>query len=312
MTSRTSVEAYQQLLELLGAIQAPTTEAPPKDLRNAIGRVQRLLDTTKQNNPAPDTSSHMDVIEHILKYVIKPIFRSSPHPSLNLSTGRKLSRMAGGPLASQDLYEAQAWKEYPGVPNIVSWCVKNMQVRVLRYISVKNTERCGYNEDDHYERLWHLIIPPVMTLLDDYEASYKLSGISTVSQMLECVPKDLLLRTGIDGVLSQSLATSLTYLHSPETPDLLRTAVPTMLSLIKLTTSPGSAQRFDRLCDLLDDGIIGGVWMYMPDDPGCMLASLDVLPSIICTLGIGSVRYLKVSTTSRGSMVSLYLGKSRR
>jgi hypothetical protein len=142
MTSSTSIDhAYQRLLELLGAIQAATPEAPPKDLRNAIGMVQRLLDTTKsQNNPAPDTS-HMDVIEYILQYVIKPIFRSSPHPSLNLSTGRKLPRMAGGPLASQDLYEAQTWKEYPGVPNIVSWCVQNMQVRVLDIFWSKITEK---------------------------------------------------------------------------------------------------------------------------------------------------------------------------
>ena len=52
-----------------------------------------------------------------------------------------------------------------------------------------------------YERLWHLIIPPVMTYLDDYEAPYKLLGVRIVSEMLKTVPKDLLRRTGIDGLL---------------------------------------------------------------------------------------------------------------
>jgi hypothetical protein len=52
-----------------------------------------------------------------------------------------------------------------------------------------------------YESLWHLVIPPVMTLLDDYEAPYKLRGIRIVSEMLERVPADLLRRTGVDGLL---------------------------------------------------------------------------------------------------------------
>lgn len=52
-----------------------------------------------------------------------------------------------------------------------------------------------------YEGLWHLIIPPVMTLLDDYEAAYKLRGIRIVAEMLDRVPKDLLMRTGVDALL---------------------------------------------------------------------------------------------------------------
>jgi hypothetical protein len=40
-----------------------------------------------------------------------------------------------------------------------------------------------------------------MTLLDDYDAPYKLHGINIVSEMLERVPKELLKRTGVDGLL---------------------------------------------------------------------------------------------------------------
>lgn len=39
-----------------------------------------------------------------------------------------------------------------------------------------------------------------MTLLDDYEANYKLHGIRIVFEMLERVPNDLLRRTGVDGL----------------------------------------------------------------------------------------------------------------
>ena len=40
-----------------------------------------------------------------------------------------------------------------------------------------------------------------MTLLDDYEAKYKLWGVRIVLEMLKHVPKDLLRRTGVDGLL---------------------------------------------------------------------------------------------------------------
>lgn len=49
-----------------------------------------------------------------------------------------------------------------------------------------------------------------MTLLDDYEAVYKLRGIETVSEMLKEVPKELLRRTGVDGLL---LSVRFSYLH---------------------------------------------------------------------------------------------------
>ena len=54
---------------------------------------------------------------------------------------------------------------------------------------------------DAYETSWHLIIPPVMTLLDDYEARFKLQGVEIVSEMLRRVPKVLLKRTGVDGLI---------------------------------------------------------------------------------------------------------------
>ena len=52
-----------------------------------------------------------------------------------------------------------------------------------------------------YERVWHLVIPPMMTLLDDYEVPYKTLGVRIVSEMLDRVPPELLRRTGMDGLI---------------------------------------------------------------------------------------------------------------
>jgi hypothetical protein len=52
-----------------------------------------------------------------------------------------------------------------------------------------------------------------MTLLDDYEAVYRLRGIEVVSEMLKQVPKQLLSRTGVDGLL---LSVSVSYVALPK------------------------------------------------------------------------------------------------
>jgi len=132
-----------------------------------------------------------------------------------------------------------------------------------------------------------------MILLDDYEASYKLHGIQIVSNMLRNVPADLLRRTGVDGLLFSSLKTCLTYLHNPETPSLIRTTIPTLTSLVLLTTSVGSEKQFDQLCSILGDGIMGSVWVYATRESDAIEASVDALPGIVQALGIGTVRYLK-------------------
>lgn len=52
-----------------------------------------------------------------------------------------------------------------------------------------------------YERLWGLVVPPIMILLDDYEVIYKIEGIHMVEALLENAPPDLLKRTGISDLL---------------------------------------------------------------------------------------------------------------
>jgi hypothetical protein len=56
-------------------------------------------------------------------------------------------------------------------------------------------------QTDAYERLWYLVVPPVMTLLDDFEARYKLLGIQVVNAVLEHAPIPLLIRTGISELI---------------------------------------------------------------------------------------------------------------
>ena len=69
-----------------------------------------------------------DVLEHVLREFVKPVFQSNPHPLLNPETGRKLPRPAGGPLGHLDYLEGQGWKTRPSLSSVLSWCLSHTDV----------------------------------------------------------------------------------------------------------------------------------------------------------------------------------------
>ncbi|PAV20807.1 atp :trna-specific trna nucleotidyltransferase [Pyrrhoderma noxium] len=226
---------------------------------------QRLLDSTEFS---------IELIRSILEDYVKPIFLANPHPQVNLNTGRILPKLAGGSLASIDYYQEQNWKGQPGVANVVSWCIRHIP-------------------ENGYEQVWHLLIPPLMILIDDYQAAYKLRGALLALDLLENVPVTILKRTGISKLLLTALSKAYTSLHDDLSPDLIRTITPIILRLIDKTTEPNSEQRFDQIFHILGDHIIGSVWVFSNQEKDTIEASMEVLPSLIHNLGIGTVRYLK-------------------
>ena len=73
----------------------------------------------------------------------------------------------------------------------------------------------------------------------------------------------------------------------------------TSVRLTELTTADGSEPRFDQLCALLGDGIMGNVWLYAQREPQALQASTEVIPLLARALGVGTSRYLKVSWQER-------------
>lgn len=129
-------------------------------------------------SPCPSTL----LIRSILTNKVKLIFQNNPNPRLDVSTGRTLRRPAGGIAASHDFYDDQIWKSSPGISRLICWCIKHLK-------------------REEYEDIWPLIIPPVMTLLDDYEARFRMQGASLVSEMLQTAPGYLLKKTGLDNLI---------------------------------------------------------------------------------------------------------------
>ena len=93
-----------------------------KTAERAIEEIRTL------SNPEHYSDPTTPLVSYILGQKLKPIFQSNPNPLLNVSTGRRLSRVAGGPMATQDFYDDQTWKSSPGISNLVSWCVRHLPV----------------------------------------------------------------------------------------------------------------------------------------------------------------------------------------
>ncbi|TFK22203.1 hypothetical protein FA15DRAFT_644541 [Coprinopsis marcescibilis] len=226
------------------------------------------------------------VLKQILSDAIKPAFLSSnPHPSINSQTGKSLQpsqilrppQQGGFSSVTQDFYESegQRWKTWVGLGAILYCCVSNLQ-------------------ESTYEGVWHLVIPPLMTYLDDYQAPYKLWGLIIADAMLKRVPPSLLWKTGIDGLLRSSFNKALAHQELPHGPPVLRLAIKQSITLIVLTTQEGSHERFDQLCTLLGEGIITGIWTYAFDKPEIVQATLCALPDLVRVLDVGCVRFLRM------------------
>lgn len=144
----------------------------------------------------------VDVISCVLSQQIRPWFSNTPHSLINPASGRRLPRVAGGPFAAMDMYEDQVWKTLPGLASLLLWCIQHLKVWkmvVVFYFRIADAP-LGIKIED-YEHVWHLVIPPTMIFLDDYESFYKLKGLIVVSELLKHVPPETLKRTGVDGLL---------------------------------------------------------------------------------------------------------------
>lgn len=99
----------------------------------------------------------------------------------------------------------------------------------------------------------------------------------------------------------KSLKGTLVFLHNSKTPELLSSTIPTIVELVDLLlparalSKARGKQRFDRLCSVLGEGIIGNIWIHASQDVATIRATIDQVPLLVESLGVCAVRYLKVS-----------------
>jgi len=211
---------------------------------------------------------------HLLE-LLRPLFAASPHPMLNTTTSRALSRPAGGQAAQADFvdHENQRFKSPDawGCYNVLYWATSRLTPAELE-------KRIG------------MILPPTLTLMDDWEPHWRARGVRVLSGWIERMSPETMRRMGVDKLLRDSLAHTMSLHPSPPLTGVLSVAI----RLIDMTTT-GQA-RAEALADLMEKGIVHG-WTYAPsgkEGRAVMILIARDLETMCGVLGEGIVRWMKV------------------
>ncbi|BGP24594.1 hypothetical protein JCM10295v2_003512 [Rhodotorula toruloides] len=235
----------------------------------------------------------LPLLRHLLSVSLPPYFK--PHPKLNPSTGRVLSRPLGGDSGIQHWYEESedalsSWRRQPGLGAVVELVIKPGEI----------------------EDLWPLLLPPMLAYLDDYDAKNKLVGLSLLDALLLKVDASLLRRTGVGKVFEKSLDLCFSSLSDPLTPDLLERAHPVAIRLLSLQYPPfnpsrptdkDDSARFAALCSLLASSVVKA-WEFKGGNVDVETVSCRALPPLLDTLGSGSIRYLQILVPHLADLLS--------
>lgn len=151
--------------------------------------------------------------------------------------------------------------------------------------------------------VWPLVVPPILTLLDDWETKYKSIGAERLDGLLHVTPTALLKRTGLGDVFEEALMPCLTYLPpitpEPDAINLLKAVFPTLLTLSRVrypppvpSTSPDHRPRTKFLDTVLRKGVIYGYSLCSnyPRITSILFSNLSVF---LNELAIDSVKHIK-------------------
>ncbi|KAL1915272.1 uncharacterized protein VTP21DRAFT_7548 [Calcarisporiella thermophila] len=206
-------------------------------------------------------------LAQILQHHIRPYFTQS-HPAMEKKRNRYVEKN------KMDLYEKQPWKtDRVETVSIMETCV----------LAAKQFD---------VESAFFLLIPPLLTLIDDYDIQYKILGVRMFSHVLSNVSASKLTASGLDGVFYEALLSCLSYRNDPSFDILIQHTFSALFRLVILTNPPDTERYFlqmDQLFAMTLDGL-----RMSGDKPAYRAIYLEQIPLLIEKLGMVSIKYLKV------------------
>ncbi|CAO3661744.1 unnamed protein product [Umbelopsis vinacea] len=210
---------------------------------------------------------------NILEEQVRPNFQKHSHPALDkrLQHGRYVDKTL-----NFDFHENQAWKDagssgYATI-DIVEWIIQSAS-------------------SDQLQPVYHMIAPPILITLDDYDTSYKLRGVRLIQAMLSKVDVTALRKSGLGKVFIESLFQCLTYVHGESSnPDLVQATYQCCYALINVLELEGSKDKSHMYERLLVEGVLLAQISEMLD---IQLINMKEIPLIYKEIGITGVQYLK-------------------
>lgn len=229
------------------------------------------------------------LIRHFLELTIRPLFAKTQKRSNVTAQGRAVTSKQPLPRRHdgvEDETTTRPWKSSKDglALDLLAWSIKSLDYKLT-------------------EAYWPLLIPPLLTLLDDVDVTYKAQGCTLLSALLRATPHALLSRTGLANVFHEAIIPSLSYLPSltPEADShtLLNAAYPCLLSLARIRFPTAAAsppqthhQRTTYLTSLLHTHLLPSINHISDSHPLLVATLLTHLRAIISALAIDTIPQL--------------------
>ncbi|WFC93481.1 hypothetical protein MBRA1_000101 [Malassezia brasiliensis] len=192
------------------------------------------------------------VVTHVLQTYLRPLFARAAQHSRVQASGR--AAHGARPLVWED--ERPVWDDGSGAPNVLAWCVHAL----------------AHGAPEAWERVWPLVVPPIMVLLDAPGAYPKLLGACVAGEMLlpeahACVPAELLRRTGLAELLDDALHSAMHHLSDAEVGAVLLSAtLQTRYGLVRALypAVDATSEAFEAYMRLFSDGILAALSYCAP------------------------------------------------
>lgn len=248
-----------------------------------------------------------DLIRHFLTLTIRPLFLKTSNPGVT-AQGRKVEGSKDLPKRKMGVQnmDAPVWKgaKEAYVFDVLRWVVGDLR-----------REKVG--------EVWPLVIPPLLTLVDDWEVKYKVLGAEFVGELLKVVDPELLKRTGLGEVFEEALMGCLGYLppssEAEEATRLLEVVYPALIALGRVkypeggikTSTPQEIQRQRTkfLDKVLRDGIFYGI-SHCGNHPKILILLFEQLAMFLDELGIEAVKHIQYILPLLTETLSHPLGKA--
>ena len=238
---------------------------------------------------------------HFLKLTIRPLFAKAKPDNVTDQGRKKTAASLPAKLTSENSDERimKPWKSEKDT----------YALALLKWVVDSSLD------ENSTELLWPLLVPPILTLVDDWEAKHKRLGADLLHSLLRVTSPSLLSRTGLGSVFEEALMPCLTYLPSltpePDSVAILSTAYPALFTLTRTrfpsppspastsssspstTTDPNRHARVKALDTILRKGILHAYAHGNGQHPAITNVLFLNLASLLKDLGIDSVKHLQ-------------------
>jgi tRNA nucleotidyltransferase (CCA-adding enzyme) len=234
---------------------------------------------------------------HFLKLTIRPLFAKAKSDNVT-EQGRKKTAPGLPAKLTSDNSDERTMKPWKNDKDAYA-------LALLKWVVDSSLD------ENFTERLWPLLVPPILTLVDDWETKHKRFGADLLHSLLRATSPSLLSRTGLGSVFEEALMPCLTYLPSltpePDSVAILSTAYPALFTLTRTrfpsppsssspsTTAadPNRPARIKALDTILRKGTLHAYAHGNGQYPAITNVLFLNLASLLSELGIDSVKHLQ-------------------